>query len=193
MKRTIFIVAIIATATHQIPKTFGAQIGKTNSATLSQNKILGNDSVKNKDPLNAVLSRYLALKEALADDDGKIAQARAKTLLTEIDKVPMAQMTTDQHAAWMKYMKKLSYDAQHISETNDTEHQREHFVTLSKNVFAVEKVFNTNAVTLYYQFCPMANDGKGAYWVSEREKISNPYTGKKMPTCGSTKETLKAK
>ena len=44
-------------------------------------------------------------------------------------------------------------------------------------MFAVEKAFNTNAVTLYYQFCPMANDGQGAYWVSEREKISNPYMG----------------
>lgn len=185
MKTIIFIVAIITTTTLQIPKTFGAAITYSNTLTT--------DSVKSKDLLNAVLSAYLALKNALAADDGKTAQASAKTLLAEIGKVPMAKFTADQHKVWMNYTKKLSYDAEHISETEDLEHQREHFITLSKNMYAVEKGCNTNKVTLYYQFCPMANDGKGAYWVSEKEKISNPYMGKKMPTCGSTKENLKNK
>ena len=191
MKTMIFVVAIIATTLLQIPKTFSARIGQNNSARLTQKKTSRNDSVKSKDLLNEVLSAYLAMKNALANDDGKTARASAKTLITEINKVPMAQMTTDQHTVWMKYMKRLSYDAEHISETDDAEHQREHFVTLSKNIFAVEKAFNTNAITLYYQFCQMANAGKGAYWVSEKEQIINPYMGKKMPICGSTKEILK--
>jgi hypothetical protein len=185
MKTLILFVAITATALLQTPETFGTKITRNNT--------LSHDSVKSKDPISAVLSAYIALKNALANDDGKTAQASAKLLLTEIDRVKMNEMTTDQHSAWMKYMKKLSFDTDHINKTDDTEHQREHFVTLSKNIYAVEKAFNTNAVTLYYQFCPMANDGKGASWMSEKEKISNPYMGKKMPTCGSTKETIKVK
>ena len=164
-----------------------------NSATNETTQINASSisSVNGDDPLTEVLSAYLALKNALANDDGKTAEAKAKTLLSEIDKVPMDKLKSDQHTAWIKYMKKLSYDAEHISETDKTEHQREHFVTLSKNMYTVAKAFNTNEATLYYQYCPMANDGKGAYWLSEKEKISNPYMGKKMPTCGSTKETIK--
>jgi hypothetical protein len=185
MKTLIILIVLIAATFLQNPKSFGTKIHSFTS--------MNPDSVKSKDPLKMVLSAYLSLKNALANDDGKTVQASAKLLLTEIDKVKIDAMTTDQHATWMKYMKKLSFDTEHLSKTDDTEHQREHFVTLSKNIFAVEKVFNTNAVTLYYQFCPMANDGKGASWVSEKEKISNPYMGKKMPTCGSTKETIKVK
>jgi hypothetical protein len=149
-------------------------------------------SMHGHDPLEEVLSAYLALKNALASDDGKTAQASAKTLLAEIGNVPMDKLTKGQNTTWMKYQKKISFDTEHISETNETEHQREHFVTLSKNMYEVEKAFNTSKTTLYYQFCPMANDGKGAYWLSENEKISNPYMGKKMPACGSIKETITA-
>ena len=44
--------------------------------------------------------------------------------------------------------------------------------------------------TVHYQFCPMAKNGKGAYWLSENKDIRNPYFGKKMIDCGETKETL---
>ena len=40
-------------------------------------------------------------------------------------------------------------------------------------------------------FCPMANDGKGAIWISEPQDIKNPYLGKAMPTCGTIKEEMK--
>ncbi len=188
MKKLILVVVIITTTILQ--NTFAQN--KKDIADIKTNTV-SKDSTASKDPLNMVLSAYLALKNALANDDAKTASASAKTMLDKIAKVPMDKMTVDQHNVWMKYQKKLSYDATHISEVAELDHDREHFVTLSKNMYAVEKAFNTNTETLYYQFCPMANDGKGAYWVSEKEKISNPYMGKKMPTCGSIKETLKNK
>ena len=48
-----------------------------------------------------------------------------------------------------------------------------------------------NNKPVYYQNCPMYNDGKGANWLSLENKISNPYLGKSMPTCGKTLETIK--
>ena len=44
---------------------------------------------------------------------------------------------------------------------------------------------------IYYQHCPMANDGKGANWLSKEEEIKNPYFGSMMLSCGKTIETLK--
>jgi len=53
-----------------------------------------------------------------------------------------------------------------------------------------EKAFGGGQV-LYKDFCPMYNDGKGAFWLSETKKISNPYFGKSMSTCGVVKEEMK--
>jgi hypothetical protein len=44
---------------------------------------------------------------------------------------------------------------------------------------------------IYYQFCPMENDGKGAKWISKDETIKNPYYGSQMLSCGKTVETIK--
>lgn len=193
MKNIILIAALTATT---VAQTLFARCGKDSTVSPTQTAIVKadsaavKDSAASKDPLDAVFTAYLKLKNALTKDDGITASAGAKELYKAVDKAPMDKMTAAQHTAWMKYSEKLSYDAEHIKETTDLEHQREHFISLSKNMYAVEKAFNTNSATVYYQFCPMANDGKGAYWLSEKEKISNPYFGKKMATCGSTKETL---
>jgi hypothetical protein len=61
-------------------------------------------------------------------------------------------------------------------------------VLLSKDVNDLIKVFGTNK-KLYQDYCPMADDGKIAIWISEIKEIKNPYKGSKMLTCGSVKKT----
>ena len=141
-------------------------------------------------PLGAVFDAYFGLKDALAKDDGTLASSKAKELFKAIDKVAMDKMTATQHSLWMKLEKAVSYDAEHIKGVDETEHQREHFVTLSKNMFELAKAFKIDA-PVYYDFCPMANNGKGANWLSLEEKINNPYMGKAMPTCGKVQEVIK--
>ncbi|MBA4058359.1 MAG: hypothetical protein C0490_26815, partial [Marivirga sp.] len=43
---------------------------------------------------------------------------------------------------------------------------------------------------LYLEYCPMANNNEGAYWLSNEKEIKNPYFGDKMLKCGSVKETI---
>jgi copper chaperone CopZ len=140
--------------------------------------------------LSEVYIAYFSLKDALAQDNGKSASTFGAALFTAIDKLPMEKLSMDQHMVWMKYEKQLSYDAEHIKSTTDTDHQREHFVSLSKNMYMVMKTIPL-AKPVYFDFCPMANEGKGANWLSLDEKISNPYMGSKMPTCGKVQETIK--
>ena len=144
-------------------------------------------------PIAEVYADYIGLKNSLTKDNADSAAAYAKKLLKDIDKVQMDKLTTTQHTDWMKYNTKLSYDAEHIKGTSELEHQREHFISLSKTMYDLLKAFKTNTETVYYQFCPMANNWKGAYWVSENSKIVNPYFGKQMLSCGSTKETIPVK
>lgn len=140
--------------------------------------------------LNTVFESYFALKDALVKTDGNTASAKAKNLSIAISAVKMETLTTDEHNIWMKVMKDLLFDTEHISDTKDIGHQRDHFLSLSKNMYELIKV-SKSETPVYYQHCPMANDGKGANWLSKENAIKNPYYGSQMLTCGSTVETIK--
>jgi hypothetical protein len=43
---------------------------------------------------------------------------------------------------------------------------------------------------LYVEYCPMANNNQGGFWLSNEKQIKNPYFGEAMLTCGSVKETI---
>jgi len=139
--------------------------------------------------IGTITAGYLAVKNALYADNSTVAEAKAKELFAALSDNPAKGLSPDQQKVLNSYLDKLKFDSRHISEVNILEHQREHFVSLSKNMYEVLKGLKANTNTLYEQYCPM----KKAYWLSEMATIENPYYGKNMMgDCGSTKETLKA-
>lgn len=139
--------------------------------------------------LKSVFDNYFALKDALVKSDGNLASANAKELLNALNAVQMNKLSKEEHTVWMKVMKDLKFDTEHIEETKDVGHQRDHFNTLSDNMYQLLKVSKQETPT-YYQHCPMANNGKGANWLSKENAVKNPYYGSKMLTCGKTIETI---
>lgn len=139
--------------------------------------------------LREVFVSYFAVKDALVKTDGNLAATKAASLLNSINSVKMESLTKEEHVEWMKVMKELVFDAEHISETKDAGHQRDHFTSLSKNMYSVMKVSKQETPT-YYQFCPMANKGKGANWLSKEPIVKNPYYGSQMLGCGKVVETI---
>lgn len=146
--------------------------------------------IQNVNQLDAVYENYFAVKDALVKTDGESASKAAKTLVASIDAVKMGDLDMDVHMVWMEVMKDLKEDATIISQSTDTKKQRDSFDTLSENIYKLIKVSKTDS-TVYFQHCPMANDGKGANWLSKENSVKNPYYGSKMLTCGKTIETIK--
>lgn len=140
--------------------------------------------------LKPVFDNYFLLKDALVKSDGKTASSHSKEMLSAINTVKMETLKMDVHMVWMKVLNELKEDAEHISDTQDVKHQRDHFMTLSKSIYELIKV-PTDETPTYYQFCPMANGGKGANWLSKENAVKNPYYGSQMLTCGKTVETIK--
>ncbi len=136
--------------------------------------------------IDKIVAAYLDLKNALVNSDGNAAKAKAKDLVTVLSAPADVSLTTAQQKIFSKYQDRLLFDSRHISETNTVEHQREHFASLSTNMYEVLKAVKLNSATLYQQYCPM----KKAYWLSESNQIKNPYFGSKMLTCGEVKATL---
>jgi len=136
-------------------------------------------------PVKNVLTGYLQLKNALANDNGSDAAAAGKSMETAFHQFDKSALTPDQKKLYEDVEDDAREHAEHIGKNGgNIAHQREHFDLLSKDMFELVKTFGAGQ-SLYQDSCPMYNDGKGATWLSEKKDIQNPYYGKKMPTCGS--------
>ena len=101
------------------------------------------------------------IKEALIKSDASATSTFAKELVSAIDKVKMDKLEMNVDMVWMKVLNQLKTDATQIANSKNIKKQRNHFVTLSKEMYSLIKVTKYDE-TVYYQHCPMANDGKGA-------------------------------
>lgn len=143
--------------------------------------------------IDAVVSGYLSLKNALTNDNANEAASAAKGINESLAKVDESALNADQKKVYADIKDDIKEHAQHIADNSSKiDHQREHFDLLSRDMIDLVKATGSSQ-TLYSDFCPMYNNKKGAYWLSETKEIKNPYYGKEMLKCGEVKEEIKAK
>ncbi len=112
-------------------------------------------------PAKEILAGYLQLKNALAKDNGQDAAAAGNTMVATLAKVDMKTLPEQQMKSYMDIADDLKEHAEHIgANAGKIEHQREHFIMMSKDIADLVKTFGNGGQTLYKDFCPMANDGK---------------------------------
>ncbi len=141
--------------------------------------------------IKEIVSQYLQIKNGLANDNGNDAANAGKAYVESIGRIDKTSLTAEKMKIWDDISVDAKEMAEHIGENPDKlEHQREHFVILSSDMYDLVKTFGSDQV-LYKVFDSMANDGKGAFWLSETKEIRNPYMGKAMLTSGSIKEEIK--
>ena len=143
--------------------------------------------------ISDVVSGYLSLKNALTNDNANEAASTAKGINESLAKVNESALNADQKKVYDDVKDDIKEHVQHIADNSSKiDHQREHFDLLSRDMIDLVKATGSSQ-TLYKDFCPMYNNKKGAYWLSETKEIKNPYYGKEMIKCGEIKEEIKAK
>lgn len=125
------------------------------------------------DMMHQVFYHYLQVQRALVDSDAAAAQTAAARL---------AKYLTDEYAS-------LNVLSQQIADADDIEQQRAFFAEFTAQVEPFVKETLSDG-KIYKQFCPMAFNNKGAYWLANTKNIKNPYFGGGMLTCGRTEETI---
>ncbi|MBG6129610.1 major membrane immunogen (membrane-anchored lipoprotein) [Aquimarina sp. EL_43] len=115
---------------------------------------------------------YIHIKTALVNTDVNEAKTGAQML---------AKVTENE-------VFKLA--AESIFNTDDIEAQRKAFTEVTTQM---ETLLNgaLSSGEVYKQYCPMAFDNTGAYWLSKEKEIRNPYFGDRMLKCGSVAKTIK--
>ena len=131
------------------------------------------------------LPSYLKMKDAFVASDAGQVSAFAKTTSEKLKTISTDDLGTMEKQHLTKSIEML--DA--IANNDILENQRAHFVILNENIVPIAMSIE-NSTNYYIQKCPMANNNKGAVWLSMEEEIRNPYYGDAMLTCGSVIDSL---
>ena len=161
---------------------------QTNASMPGSDQITINErlpvSDKFKGQLKAVLDDYINLKDALVIENTKNTTAAAKRFLDDLNKVDIKLLKDEKtHNLWMALDSELKEGAKAISNASDVKTQRLHFKDFSSHLIKAVQLFGVNE-KVYVEYCPMADNNKGAYWLRKEEKVINPYFGDAMLTCG---------
>lgn len=124
------------------------------------------------DNVGEQFQHYIHVKTALVNSDAKEAQSGAKMLMENTDDTALKGLLSK------------------ISETSDIDAQRTVFSDVTAKMTAIVDA-SISSGEVYQQFCPMAFNNQGGYWLSTEEEIRNPYFGDKMLKCGKVTETIK--
>jgi len=140
--------------------------------------------------INEIVSSYLKLKNALVKDDSKGTANAGKALYATLNTLDSKSLDAKLKKEYVDIADDAKEHAEHIGDNSGKiEHQREHFAMLSKDINDLIKTFGTTQ-KLYQDYCPMYDEGKSGYWISETKEIKNPYFGSQMLTCGSVRKTF---
>lgn len=129
------------------------------------------------DKLNAIYPHYINLTTALVAGD--FAEAKVSAVA-----IALGAKTLDQGHV-------LATLAEKISGATDIDAQRTLLSDLSNDFILRVKQSGLNSGEIYLEYCPMALNDTGAFWLSNQKDIKNPYFGDAMLTCGEVKETIK--
>jgi hypothetical protein len=141
--------------------------------------------------LSKVFTSYVSLKDAFVASDTEKVKSEASTTSQAVANVDIKLLSGAAHNDWMSYLTLIQTSLKEIESTTDIEVQRKAFSTLSENLYKSIKAFGLGGTEAFYDYCPMAFNNEGAYWLSDKAAIRNPYFGDAMLNCGVVEETLR--
>jgi hypothetical protein len=144
-----------------------------------------------------MLNDYYALKDAFTRStkitDPAVDPA-AKALAASADSLKISELKADSMlvSTAQMFAQSIVSDAKGLQGEKDLVNKRKSFQMMSDNMYNLMRTVKYDRAVAYYQYCPMAFDNQGAYWVSNKEEVINPYFANEMGMihCGEVKETL---
>jgi hypothetical protein len=140
--------------------------------------------------LSEVFANYVLMKDAFVTSDASKVKTESKKVSDALAKVDMKLVEGVAHNDWMTHLDPMQKSLAAIQSADDIEAQRKEFSVVSGSLYKSIKAFGLGGKEAFYDFCPMAFNNEGGYWLSDNDQIRNPYFGDAMLTCGSVQEKL---
>ena len=138
-----------------------------------------------------LIDGYLVFKDALVRDDLQAAKKAADSLKALLGTIDTGSFPENKKDRWLKIKADLTGFLDPVPQKQTIEDVRKVFQSASVTMINLARDFKPMDSPLYIQHCPMADQEKGADWLSREKEIRNPYFGKSMLTCGEVTDTLK--
>jgi|GEM_PF-713611 len=153
--------------------------------TIQQPNSIKNYRISYSPLVSYVMSYYLAIKDALVEDNSIIAANYGKLLMNEFLKFDYSYKALSQKERLIEIIEDACERSENIwNNSGKIELQREHFENLSLKLKDMVLITGLND-DIYQVYCPMYNNKKGGIWFSLTKKVKNPYFGNKMLNCGT--------
>lgn len=139
-----------------------------------------------------VLNNYYSLKDALVATNDTTAANAARQLEQTAAELALNGINADSSIVQMAedYVKNIESKASQLATQPGIEEKRKTFQGISSDMYDLVRTVRYDNEVVYHQYCPMAFNDAGAYWLSNSSDIKNPYFGKKMLHCGEVKDSL---
>jgi hypothetical protein len=198
MRWLVMITAISAAvlACGEPDKAAEAEQSPVISAPVSNNPDVFNQSFEN------LLGSYYDLKDALVEYDTAKANLASKKLAFFADSLRLEALGNDSSGTKQKaasnFAGTIAGSALGFIGEKEWKGKKREFQMISDAMYDLTNAVNYNARKIYRQRCPMAfNDEEEAYWLSNSNKVVNPYLGRKHPKykagmleCGEVTDSL---
>ena len=120
-----------------------------------------------------LIKSYLKIHKALSQD--RFPETGKTVLVNNLKKLNAGKLVIE--------------EVEKLFKTDKINEARSAFKTLSDFLISKVKLVSPS-LNLNIAHCPMAFDGKGAFWLQGSDKVENPYYGNRMYRCGSIKEKV---
>ena len=141
-----------------------------------------------------LMKGYYNLKDALVASDSAKANNASKELIRYADSLEIDEIQGDSTGVIKEtartFSGTISGSAQALVKETTLEAKRKEFEMISDALWSLTRTVRYDGEKVYYQYCPMAFNNKGAYWLSNQATIRNPYFGDEMLECGQVEDSL---
>lgn len=198
MKKTIIVIISLAAIVLISRPFFCSSDDKKTDNAVDNTKQQPLSITKNTDVFNQsftqLLTAYYGLKDALVASDTAKASAQARSLVLAADSLQVNEIKGDSTGVIKETAKNftgtISSSAKALATEKDIKAKRKEFEMIADAMWSLTRTVRYSGQKVYWQYCPMAFNNQGAYWMSNQREILNPYFGNEMLNCGSVEDSL---
>ncbi|MBL0883100.1 MAG: DUF3347 domain-containing protein [Chitinophagaceae bacterium] len=152
----------------------------------------------NSDTFNLVfgkmLDSYFELKDQFIKENDTLITNSTDQLLTAINATEgvLGELQADSGiiSTGKTYTAGIKNELTAVKQEKNIEERRKSFQVLSEQLYDLIRAVKYDRAVVYHQYCPMAFNDAGAFWLSNSSDIRNPYLPKKMLICGEVKDSI---
>jgi hypothetical protein len=152
----------------------------------------------NSDTFNLVfgkmLDSYFQLKDQFIKENDTLITKGTEQLIADINAAAgvLGELKADSSivSTAKTYTTGIQNELTAVKQEKDIEERRKSFQVLSEQLYDLIRTVKYDRAVVYHQYCPMAFNDAGAFWLSNSSDIRNPYLPKKMLICGEVKDSI---